>query len=199
MVDPDEKIWRECHPDHLWTHDKLILARKLNYVCGPAGVSVPQPGNYIVRPVMNIDGMGIGARFEYIEKSTANIVEPGHFWCEIFKGRHLSVDYIDEKQYLCIEGFREEDAPLWKWSTWKKVDDQIPLPSILKNLPYETINCEFIGGKLIEAHLRGNPNFDDADYDHAIPVWNGDNTTPPKGMRFIAKPEYKRVGFFVPL
>ena len=37
--DPD--IWDKIKPDDLWIYDKLILSRKLGYLCGPAGVAPP--------------------------------------------------------------------------------------------------------------------------------------------------------------
>jgi len=196
----DDKRWLVCKPDDLWIYDKLILSRKLKYVCGPAGVDVPYPGEYIVRPITNIDGMGYGAKFVHIEKRTddVNLVPPGYFWCEIFKGKHLSVDYVDQRQKFCVEGIRPDKAPLYKWDQWKKSDDQIPFPQILELLSYKKFNCEFIGGHLIETHLRGNPDFT-TDADYVIPVWEGDDTTPPPGMEFEEDRDYKRLGRFKPI
>ena len=44
----DYEAWVKCHPDDLWIFDKLILAKKLGYLCGPADVAVPESDNYIV-------------------------------------------------------------------------------------------------------------------------------------------------------
>lgn len=196
-----------CHPDDLWVYDKLILSRKLGYVCGPRGVLVPRPDYYIVRPITNIDGMGFGAEIMWIDDtrfwegkgSPADFEDDiplGFFWCEIFEGRHLSVDYLNGEQILCVEGFRLEDNPLYKWSSWRKSDDIVPLPDILKDLPYEKLNCEFIDGNLIEVHVRHNPNFEKG-YDEIYPVWDGEDITPPPGMIYIKDPNFKRQGFFV--
>ena len=67
------------------------------------------------------------------------------------------------------------DDPLWKWSKWKRVKKKFAYPDILNTLVdrYPTINCEFIGDKLIEVHLRSNNDMDD--YDEIIPVWKEDN------------------------
>ncbi len=198
-MDLDDKMWQVCHPDYLWIYDKLILSRKLNYVCGPAAVPVPHPGKYIVRPITNIDGMGYGAKFVDIKKHTDNvkIIPPGYFWCEIFTGKHLSIDYVNQRQKLCVEGIRPDNAPIYKWSQWKKSDDNVPFPQLLDLLPYPKINCEFIGDKLIEVHLRGNPDFEH-DGDYVIPVWEGQSTTPPSGMEFKECRDYKRLGMFIP-
>jgi hypothetical protein len=59
------------------------------------------------------------------------------------------------------------------------------------------INCEFIGGKLIEAHFRSNPDFT---YNNSefIPVWPNQSTIPPQGYKYIKCPEFNgRVGAFI--
>lgn len=190
-------MWLVADPNDLWIFDKLILARKLGYVCGPAGVDVPKPGNYIVRPITNIEGMGRDAEIVWLDRSTSHL-RPGTFWCEIFTGQHLSVDYVDQKQVLCVLGVREPGAPLYKWNRWIRMNVEVPFPQFLKSLPYKHINIETIEGRLVEVHLRHNPDFDD-DYEAIFPVWEGESTVPPNGYRFKEDPDYKRLGFFVPL
>ena len=56
-------------PDHIWILDKLILSRKLKYNCGPVGLDVPR-GWYIVRPCVNMLGLGLGAQKVWLEKET---------------------------------------------------------------------------------------------------------------------------------
>jgi hypothetical protein len=192
----DEDVWHTIDPDDLWVYDKLILARKMGYVCGPVGTSVPTPGQYIVRPITNILGMGRGARIIHIDEDTDHLA-PSHFWCEVFTGRHLTVDYHYGEQVLCVEGFRTSKK-LYKWDRWEVVDDRVPLPGILAPLTkYGPMNCEFIGGHLIEAHLRGNPDFNGESEVHV--VWEGDDISPPPGMTFVESKDYKRLGFFVPI
>ena len=62
---------------------------------------------------------------------------------------------------------------------------------------YKYFNCEFIDKKLIEVHLRVNPDFanDNSEY---IPVFKGDSIDPPKGYRYIKDPEaHGRIGAFI--
>ena len=93
-----------------------------------------------------------GAERVYIEKETDHL-QQGHFWCEFFTGRHLSIDYVDMKMVECVEGYRSPHEPMWKWNKWKKVNSCIPFPLILRGLQNKKhINCEFIDGKLIEVH-----------------------------------------------
>ena len=198
IVDDTEEdfVWRRTHPDKLWIFDKLILSRKLGYTCGPTGLDVPKPDYYIIRPCVNALGLGLGASKKWIEDGTVHL-PIGFFWCEWFEGRHLSIDYKYGKQVLAVEGIKPANT-LTHWQLWKRVEDIIPLPSILEPFADEEyINCEFIGDKLIEVHLRRNEDFDKA-IDEFIPVWKGESTTPPDGYRYIDYPDlHGRIGAFV--
>jgi hypothetical protein len=112
---------------------------------------------------------------EWIYKSTDSF-HPSEFWCEIFEGKHLSVDFQNKESKLVVLGERDEDAPLYKWSKWTKIDYEVEFPEILNDLKgnYEWINCEFVGNKLIEVHFRRNPNFRYGN-NVAIPVWDDEN------------------------
>lgn len=197
MVKTDSEMWEYCHPDDLWVFDKAIVAKKLGYKCGPKGVSVPHVDHYIVRPVMNTLGMGRGAYFAMLAGSTDNVLPDGTFWCEIFEGRHLSVDYQAGEQVLCVEGFREETCNLNRWSKWEKVEDKVGYPEICKTLKgeYNTVNVEFIGDKIVEIHLRGNPDFADHDAHYIIPSYG---ETILLCHEFISDNENERIGYFIP-
>ena len=52
-----------------WVYNKLTLAEKLEYVCGPAGIKVPKAGEYIIRPMMNLAGMGANAKIIEVKKA----------------------------------------------------------------------------------------------------------------------------------
>ena len=116
----------------------------------------PNPTFILLNPShvkKNVLGLGLGAKKVTLEKYTMHLPH-GSFWCEWFEGRHLSVDYRYGEQWVCVEGFKKKNT-LIKWDKWVKTDDVVPLPKVLeqfKNKPI--INCEFIGGKLIEAHFR---------------------------------------------
>ena len=197
MID-DFVSWDFTHSDDLWIYDKLILSTKLGYNCGARGMTVPKAGKYVVRPIVNFWGMGKGAKFMRFRKYTDNIKD-GHFWCEAFEGRHLSIDYYKGKQVLCVEGFRNNINNLSRWNLWQKTNDKIPFPKILKTLKrkYEWVNVEMIDGKIIEVHLRYNPDFMNHNSDYVIPVWKGMKTDPPEGCKFIAEEDGNRIGFFI--
>ena len=110
---PDEEdlYWKNPKADDLWALDKLILSKKLGYNCGPAGIEVPKEGDYIVRPVLNVFGLGMGAKKMHLKKDTSHL-PIGTFWCEWFEGRHFTVDYAKGKQVRCVEGFKKENLSL---------------------------------------------------------------------------------------
>ena len=185
--------WNFIHNEDLWVYNKLFLSRVLEYNCGPAGVSVPRPGFYIVRPSMNILGMGRFSRIEYLENNTEHL-HPSEFWCEVFEGEHLSVDYYKKQSSLVVRGIREPDSPFYKWSKWEK---KVKFPSILEKLVgnYDWINCEFIEDNLIEVHFRRNSDFRHGNT-VAIPVWE-ENIIIDSKYRYIKDKDYHRKGFLI--
>lgn len=151
---------------------KPLLSEALGHESGPAGLPVPKPGKYFVRPAVNLYGMGVGAREMYLE--TGFEVPPGHFWQEIFTGPHLSVDYSFGSPVRALEGFKENGL----FVKWVPSQEMLPLPEVLMPImrEYPMCNVEYIGGNAIEAHFRGNP-------DPQIPVkvvWEGEDT--PESM-----------------
>ena len=200
MEDLEGIAWKKADIEDLWIFDKLIVARKLGYICGPVGVDVPYPGSYIVRPCVNIPGMGRGAQFLDLVDDTTYL-QPGYFWCERFVGRHISVDYLNGEQVLAVEGHRESKKDeLWRFAAWKKIDDIIPLPSIFYSLTkkYKYINIEYIDGNAIEIHLRHNPDFVHNN-SVAYPVWNDGRCAAQDTsiLKFIEAPDFKRKGFYI--
>jgi len=195
-LEPDEE-WNNIHHSDLWVYNKLFLSRVLGYTCGPAGTTVPKPDFYIVRPSFNLFGMSRFARKEWIEKRTDEM-HPSEFWCEIFEGEHLSVDFYKKQQNLVILGTKKEDEPIYKWEKWEKVERKVDFPEILQNLKgnYDWINCEFIDGNLIEVQFRRNPNFR---YENtvAIPIWDEKIDKNNEGYRFVNSESYERRGFWV--
>jgi len=200
----EQDVWNTVDPKHLWALDKLILSKHFGYVCGPVGVDVPKPGWYIVRPCVNANGLGLGAQKLWIDKVTDDLPS-GHFWCEWFEGRHLSVDYKWGLTKLIVEGFKKEDT-FTRWDKWAKVDDFSALEKIVmfpkqldEFIHWPVINIEFIGSKVIEVHFRDNPDFR-YDNDEFIPVWDNEpiDYPFPKGYKYIECPEiHGRVGAFI--
>ena len=189
--------WNSIHVEDLWVYNKLFLSHSLGHLCGPVGCSVPSPGYYIVRPSINLLGMGRFSRIEWIDEYTDHL-HPAEFWCEIFKGKHISVDFQNKKSKLVVIGEREDDAPLYKWKKWTKIDQDIEFPSLLNRLKgnYEWINCEFIDNHLIEVHFRQNPDFRYGN-SYAIPVWNDEKFEKNRDLHFVLDEDYLRKGFYI--
>lgn len=189
--------WNLIHPSDLWAYNKLFLSRVLGYICGPCGATVPKPDYYIVRPVINFLGMGRFARKEWLFQNT-ELIHPSEFWCEIFDGQHLSVDFQNKESKLVVVGHRNKNDPYYKWKKWEKIDLKVKFPKILNDLKgnYEWINCEFIENKLIEVHFRQNPDFK---YNNsiAIPIWNQDDKKYGKNMKYVEDKDYLRKGFYI--
>ena len=154
----DADVFDSIALEDLWCVDKLILSKKLGYVCGPAGISPPYAGQYVVRPIMNLKMMSMGARMQYLD---ADSIPDGYFWCEVFTGRHLSFDYHWGKQVLAVEGFRNDPLRLDRFSKWTKIDMFFDLPEILQDVAdrYPWLNVEVIGDRVIEVHFRYNDDF----------------------------------------
>ena len=157
-------------------YNKLWLSEKLGYYCGPSGIAPDRSGWFMVRPMMNLSGMGVGAKKQWIDASDYSKVPPGYFWVEFIEGRHLSITYNkNDHDYVvrdCYEGFKDQDG---QFIEWVKVPDTIDLPKWIKkelcNSEVKTCNAEYIGSNLIELHLRDSP---DPRANSFFPVWQGD-------------------------
>ena len=158
--------WNRILPQHLWVYNKLFLSRRLGYTCGPMGLEVPKPGFYVISPSTCL--IECQSRVEHIECSTDHL-HPGEFWCEVFEGDHLSVDYeYHEDRTGCYPEYamdhsvdfhiKEQRRALKNIDgVWTETDIKVPYPKILTTIGlyrYGWINCEFIGDKLIEVHFR---------------------------------------------
>lgn len=167
----DVDAW-EFYPQNRWIFNKLEVALKLGHDSGPACVPISKKGKYIVRPIYNLYGMGIGAKIIELDPETDSqairdhaYLSPGYFWCEYFKGDHVSVDYLK------LPNFRWEphnavlglvsDSNLRKFKSWRRV----PIPKHCEFLPswiptdVKDLNIEWRGKNIIEIHLRTGNDF----------------------------------------
>ena len=195
----DKDVWTQCPVDYLWIYDKLILARKLGYLAAPAGIAVPHPGLYIVRPITNIRMMSRGAIRAWLTPADTDLVPDGYFWSECFEGRHTSVDFHHGIQTLAVEGFRNDVNRLDRFCRWERIDDHYQFPAVLGDLWRLTpwINVEYVGGKIIEVHLRWNDDFSNHNSDVIYPVWRNDPIPQPAGTTWYESPGGDRLGFWI--
>jgi hypothetical protein len=181
----DDQAWLKYPQYHKW-FNKLYVAEHFGYVCGPAGLAVPKAGNYVVRPIYNLLGMGVSAAVLYLTPNDTSYIQPGFFWVEYFSGTHYSVDYVKEngkfKQLVNFIGVNRPEN-LARFLSWTKTDHQFTLPKELEELDVEYLNVEAIDDKIIEIHLR--PGFNHmVEYQELIPVFESKDMMKP-GYTFL--------------
>lgn len=187
----DEDAW-VAYPAARAFYDRLWLAAQLGYVHGPTGSKPEKPGRYFVKPVCNLLGMGIGAAPVHYSPETGFEVPPGYFWSECFTGEHLSIDYRWSRRArrwipLCsVKGEFAGMVPLC-WIIQPAGRALPRLPTLFARIAglcdASRLNVEFIGGRIIECHLRsglGDWRRSPPWATTAIPVWEGARI--PAGM-----------------
>lgn len=194
----DKDVWDKISTDDLWIYDKLILAKKLGYNAGPAGVPVSFSAFYVIKPITNIRMMGKGASIIHITPYSSDLVPDGFFWSELFFGRHITIDYHFGKQSTTAEGFKLPGS-LNKFYKWERIDYPFELPEILKPIAekYEWLNIEIIGDRIIEVHLRYNDDFANHDAKEIWPVWKNIECEKPAGATWYNSPAEDRLGFWI--
>jgi hypothetical protein len=192
----DSDVWTSCPTEHLWIYDKLILAKKLGYSAGPAGICVPTANWYVVRPITNCRMMGRGAYKSWLVPELDNIPD-GYFWCEWFNGRHITIDYNFGQQGLTAEGIKFAGF-VNKFYSWQKIEYPYKLPECLQNIANTSkwLNIELIGDKIIEVHLRYNDDFIGHSGNTIWPVWKDQNQVQPPNTKFIENSCGLRLGFW---
>ena len=194
------------YPQYRKWFNKLYVADHLGYLCGPAGVPVPKSGDYVVRPIYNLAGMGVVAKIIYIVPEDIAAVPPGNFWVERFVGTHYSVDYVRKdgkfEQYYCYIGVNSPDN-LSRFYSWTRSDHKFTLPESIANIDVPRLNIEAIDDKIIEVHLRNG--FDNVmQYESIIPVFETQYEKDMAGYTYIEHVAdglgwltNKRLGYFV--
>jgi hypothetical protein len=173
-----EKVADDSDAWYLWPRhrnwfNKLEFSIAMGYDCGPCGTAPTKSGFYVVRPIYNLNGMGVGARKEYINKDDYRRVEPGYFWCEWFEGKQHSVTYEWHDGWKPVSSWYGVNNPndLSRFLRWEKAKFYPEPPLLFDSLKdVGLINVEWIGKKPIEVHLRPSP--DPQDCDMIIPVWS---------------------------
>ena len=204
----DFEAWEKYPHHHKW-FNKLYLAEIMGYKCGPTGLAPDVTDHYIVRPIYNLSGMGVGSKVIKIEAGDVTKVPPGYFWCEFIAGIQYSATYefVDGrwKSISCWQGTNDINN-LSRFVSWIRSTYKPKVSSQFNELhDVGRINIEFIGDKPIEVHLRESP---DPNYDELIPVWADNSVNKEaylsRGYRYIESYddangflEIPRIGFLV--
>jgi len=146
-------------PDR-WIFNKLTIAERMGYTCGPVGTTPENRGRYMVRPMMNISGMGNGGFFlrdttqpgtRAIEKDMVPNANPGYFWSEVFTGHHNWTSYINDVPVYGTIGIRSENGMVFQDDPG--LTETILMPDIFKGIS-RYMMAEHIDGNLIEISPR---------------------------------------------
>ncbi|NEV61880.1 hypothetical protein [Thiorhodococcus minor] len=167
----DAAAWR-LNPAYRHLYNKLDLALSAGLLAAPCGVNPVEFGlaaedEVFVKPIVNLAGMSLNARAVRADEVPD---EPGSFWCERLEGSHTSTDCLVQDGRLRwlahTRGAAEKHASR---SIYWEVGVHLPeLDAWLTRWVAEQLagytgicNVELIGGRPIEAHLRGSNGFFD--------------------------------------
>ncbi len=186
----DWEIYQQ-YPDFRWIFNKLELSTRLGYSCGPVPVPVPHTMEYIIRPIYNLYGMGIGAKIKVLTKEKLVNELPGYFWCERFHGEHHSIDYVWKDGWKPVHASLgvNTDTNLIQFKYWQKITTPLHRIPLWVN-EFQTakkLNLEFIDGKIIEIHLRHGEDFPQG-ASKIIPVWH---STPQTQHDYLVQQGYQ--------
>jgi hypothetical protein len=157
----DADAWR-WYPEQRWIYNKLLVAESQGIECAPHGID---PTHYPVfsKPVINLEGMGIGSRTLCDRLDYEAHLSAGHMWMSLLSGEHISSDAAvvrgNVRDIRHALGF---SLPGGLFDYW--IIDPDPRPAlegylgtwIETHLKHYTgmVNLESIGGRIIEGHLR---------------------------------------------
>lgn len=157
----DADAWR-WYPEQRWIYNKLLIAQSQGIECAPHGIDPPQYPVFS-KPVINLEGMGIGSRVLRSPRDYEEHLSAGHMWMRLLSGEHISSD-------AAVIGGRVHDIrhatglslPGGLFDYWIIEADRRPALEKYLGGWIEThlasytgmVNLESIGGRIIEAHLR---------------------------------------------
>lgn len=195
----DADAW-ERWPHHRGWFNRLDLAMRLGHNAGPCGTAPAISGDFVVRPIYNLSGMGVGARIVRATAGDHSLAPPGYFWCERFMAGHqLSIDYVwtvsdrgagwevETVWQGIVDPYDLTQFREWRWLA-KSAVKGVHLPGWFNELQdVSRINVEAIAGKIIEVHLRSTQ--DPQDGDLLIPVY-ADRYPPTIPPGYVWHPDY---------
>lgn len=196
----DRDAWLR-YPRDRWVYNRLELAERLGYPCGPAGVPFRWDATWFAKPIINIRGMSRGAR----KVTDPAYVPDGWFWMPCFAGPHVSVNYLRVTRSTRGSGWLAQEAlyclkdPDGTPRAWIRTREHPILPDVFGEIrESHQLNVEYIGDQVIEAHLRWGWDLSACeDAVAALPVWEGDQSATWPGLieDYAETGGRRRVGF----
>ncbi|MEQ9641620.1 MAG: hypothetical protein RIM84_16465 [Alphaproteobacteria bacterium] len=157
--DGDAWLW---YPRHKWIYNKMEVADRQGFVCGPHGLEPPSFPVFS-KPIYNMRGMGAGSRVIRTLKEYKHAQRPGHYWMPLLEGEHVSSDIAvvdgEPAWWRHTIGAALGEGMFDYWTVLAagrpEIEDYAG-PWIRENLAGYTgmMNIETIGARIIEAHLR---------------------------------------------
>jgi hypothetical protein len=157
----DADAWR-WYPEQRWVYNKLLVAESQGIECAPHGIDPP---HYPVfsKPVINLEGMGVGSRTLRDRRDYEAYLSAGHMWMRLLGGEHVSSDAaVIEGKVHDLRHTQGLSLPGGLFDYWiiesqpKSALEDYLGAWIAAHLPGYTgmVNLESIGGHIIEVHLR---------------------------------------------
>ena len=165
----DHETYHRVPLEHRWVMNKLALAERLGYTCGPVGTRAPA-GVYCLRPTYSIAGMGNGG----IRKITVGDDYPriegpsGHFWSEWFDGHQSWTDFTDDKYVRQYGGDVTDEG----FISIEMEAQSIDVPKFLKGLSKHLL-IEHVEGRILEVSFR-----------HSLPLYDMQKIPHPNGWEW---------------
>lgn len=156
----DTDAWKK-YPQYRWVYNRLELAQFQFVENAPLPI---KPSKYpiIVKPIINLYGMGLNIKKINNEKEFDKIWYNNNFWMEFFEGEQYSYDLIIRngkiEYHACFHGIKNKKYD-GVFQYWVSVERDIP--NIAHKLVNDKmkeytgcLNVEMIGENMIECHLR---------------------------------------------
>lgn len=144
-------------------YDRMFLCKIQGIIHAPMPIT-PKKFPVIVKPIINLLGMGNKAAIIKNIDEFNDYWHCGHFWCEYIAGRHLSWDFVIKKGQImftcCFEGSPHSEQfgafEFWKYikKAPKPLDAIKTLICIYLHDYSGFLNVETINNRIIECHLR---------------------------------------------
>jgi len=157
----DWEAWT-LYPAHRWIYDKLAVALSQGLAAAPHGV-IPPRFPVFSKPMMNLRSMGAGSLAIPDIETYRTALQPGHFWCTLLTGAHVSTDAaVVDGTVVWWRHATGATAPGGTFDYWHIHAEAMPAVEdwcgawARKHLAGYTgmVNFETIGSRIIEAHLR---------------------------------------------
>lgn len=147
---------------HRFVYNKLFVAESQGLACAPHGI-VPDHFPVFSKPIVNLDGMGLGSRVLRDASDYERHCQPGHMWMTLLEGEHRSSDVVvidgQALWFRHAHGLPLREGMFDYWVVEARAHSELEDYCgrwITRHLQGYTgmANFESVGGRIIEIHLR---------------------------------------------